>query len=87
MKNVMTMPFFSIIIPTYNSGKTIIKALNSIINQSFKNYEVLIIDWLSDDNTIGLIQNVMNQSVHIISEIDTGIYDAMNKGIIRASGK
>ena len=44
MKNVMTMPFFSIIIPTYNSGKTIIKALNSIINQSFKNYEVLIID-------------------------------------------
>jgi glycosyltransferase involved in cell wall biosynthesis len=79
----------SIIIPTFNSENKIEVCLNSILNQSFKNYEVLIIDGLSKDLTLlevkkfsGKISNLV-----VVSEKDKGIYDAMNKGINRAKGK
>lgn len=81
-------PFFSIIIPTYNSGATLDLALNSIYNQTFKNVEVLIMDGLSSDNTLPIAETYKNkiESVAIFSESDFGIYDAMNKGIEKAKG-
>ena len=47
----MIKPIFSIIIPTYNSSKTVNKTIRSVLNQSFKRYEVIIIDDGSSDNT------------------------------------
>ena len=82
-----TKTFFSIIIATYNSEKTIKDCLNSIKKQSFKNYELVVIDNLSSDKTIKIVRNFKFNKVKIIIEKDNGIYDALNKGIKNSSGK
>lgn len=85
----MNNPFFSIIIPTYNSAKTLSNCLDSIIKQSFQNFEIVIIDCISNDDTLNIIRQYAstNPKISFISEKDNGVYDAMNKGINRAKGK
>jgi len=80
-------PLFSIIIPTYNSEKTIENCLKSILNQQYKSYEILIIDGVSKDQTLNIVRSFANESVKIFSAPDKGIYDAMNKGIAIANGE
>jgi len=80
-------PFFSIIIPTLNSGKTIASAIQSVLYQSFVNYEVLVIDGGSADDTLAIAASFNSKKVTIISEADSGVYHAMNKGIKLAKGK
>ncbi len=82
-------PLLTIIIPTYNSENTVKNAIDSILNQTFTEYEILIIDNQSRDETIPVVQQYMlnNNSVRYISEKDNGIYDAMNKGISLAKGE
>ncbi len=77
----------SIIIPTYNATKTLSIALESILEQTFTDYEILVIDGLSSDNTVDLAKSYKDERIKIISEKDTGIYDAMNKGIQLAKGE
>ena len=78
---------FSIITPTFNSEKTISKNINSIISQSFKDWEQIIIDNSSTDNTIDLVKKFKNTNIKIISEKDDGIYNAINKGILNSKGE
>lgn len=79
-------PFFSIIIPTFNSAKTVQKCIESVIYQTFTNFEVLIIDGVSSDNTLQIASDFSDSRIKILSEPDKGIYDAMNKGIKLAKG-
>ncbi len=83
------MPKISVIIPTYNSAKTIQPCLDSIVAQTFTDTEVLIIDGVSTDSTASIVSFYINQFPFIrwISEKDKGIYDAMNKGIGMAAGE
>jgi len=81
------MYFFSIIIPTFNSENTIGKCLKSIYEQEFEDFEVIIIDGKSTDETLSIISAFKNHNTKVFSEIDEGIYDAMNKGIDLANGK
>jgi glycosyltransferase involved in cell wall biosynthesis len=83
------MAFFSIILPTYNSGSTLKIALDSILSQSFRDLELIIIDGESSDNTSQIVGNytISDDRVKYISEADEGIYDAMNKGIQQATGQ
>lgn len=81
------MPLISIIIPTYNSEKTISESIKSILEQSFDNYEILIMDGISDDHTLNIIKEFNDPRIRIFSEKDSGVYDAMNKGIEKAEGK
>nr|WP_294899524.1 glycosyltransferase family 2 protein [uncultured Pedobacter sp.] len=83
----MKTPFFSIIIPTFNSDKVLRKAISGIVNQTYNNYEILIIDGLSTDNTLDIAQSFGNENIRIYSEKDRGIYDAMNKGVRLAKGE
>ena len=85
----MTQPFFSIIIPTFNSGKTLLACLESIMGQSFQNFEILIMDGLSTDKTLFIVKKyeAANPNIRWFSEKDKGIYDAMNKGIKLAKGE
>lgn len=78
----------SIIIPTYNSGNTLSKTLQSIVYQNFKAFECLIVDGQSTDSTLSIASefNKNYPSIKFTSEPDQGIYDAMNKGIDLAKG-
>lgn len=77
----------SIIIPTFNSGAVLGRALDSIVAQTFSDWEVLIMDGVSADNTLEIAQSYNDPRIHIYSEPDKGIYDAMNKGIKKANGE
>lgn len=79
---------FSIIIPTFNSSKTLKDCLDSVFEQSFNSYEVLIIDSVSDDSTLSILNEYTSKfpSIKVYSEKDKGIYDAMNKGMSLAKG-
>ncbi|WP_299017202.1 glycosyltransferase family 2 protein [uncultured Polaribacter sp.] len=76
----------SIIIPSYNCDLTLKKCLDSIVKQTFIDYEVLILDNKSKDNTLSIARSFKDNRIKIFSETDSGIYDAMNKGIHLAEG-
>jgi len=84
---------FTVITVVFNGEKTIRKTIESVLKQSYKPYEYLIIDGKSNDNTLKIIQqydDLFFQKgivLKIISEHDTGIYNAMNKGIRLATGE
>ena len=79
----------SIITATYNSEKTLRDTLESVLNQTYDDYEHIIVDGLSKDNTMKIVKEYeqkYNGRLRYISEKDSGIYDAMNKGIKMATG-
>ncbi|MEX9251088.1 glycosyltransferase family 2 protein [Pseudenterobacter timonensis] len=76
----------SIITATYNSEKTLIDTLLSLEKQTYADIEYIIIDGASKDNTLQVIQQNCSKVTKIISEPDKGIYDALNKGILAATG-
>lgn len=87
-------PLASIIIPTLNNAHTIKSTIQSVIDQSYKNIEIIIIDGGSDDGTSDIINDFLlnghTDKVQIklwINEKDEGIYDAMNKGIDHSNGE
>ena len=84
----MDQPFFTIVIPTFNSAQTLKRSLDSVLGQGFTQLEILVIDGVSTDNTLDIIRtcSLKDNRLQYISEQDSGIYDAMNKGIKRASG-
>jgi glycosyltransferase involved in cell wall biosynthesis len=84
----LTNPLLTIVIPTFNSGKTLEQCLDSVVNQKFRNFEVWIIDGGSGDNTVDICKNYSTRYdfLNFVSEPDKGIYDAMNKGIAKALG-
>ena len=83
----MSQSFYSIIIPTFNSSKYIKRCIDSIVGQSFYQWEVLIMDGGSQDNTTIIAKSYNDERIRVYSEPDKGVYDAMNKGIEKASGE
>jgi len=75
----------SIITVVWNNAKTIKDAINSVLNQSYKDIEYIVIDGSSTDGTIDIVQSY-GDKIKFISEKDNGLYDAMNKGIRMATG-
>ena len=71
----------SIITPTFNSAKTIQSNMDSIKSQSFKDYQMIIIDNNSTDETIEINKKNNIQNIKFLIEKDLGIFDAINKGI------
>lgn len=82
----MNNPSFSIITITYNAEKFIERTIRSIIEQTYPFVEHIIIDGKSSDNTLQLIDKYVDKIACIVSEPDAGLYDAMNKGLQRATG-
>ena len=86
MHNVHPRPKFSIITVTYNAAKVLEDTIQSIVTQTYKNVEYIIVDGGSTDDTLAII-NKYREHIHtVISEPDQGLYDAMNKGIKLATG-
>lgn len=78
---------FSIIIVTYNSLNTLVRAVDSVLCQTYDKYELVIIDGDSNDGTKDYLQTLNDSHLKWISEKDNGIYNAMNKGVDIAEGK
>lgn len=76
----------SIIMVTYNSDKTLEQALQSVVNQEYLEKELIIIDGKSTDLTVPIIKNYESYVTYWNSEPDGGVYDAMNKGLQKATG-
>lgn len=79
------MPLISVITITYNAASTLPATLASVEAQTFADFEYLVIDGASRDDTVALASACPRAKV--ISEPDRGLYDAMNKGLHRASGR
>jgi glycosyltransferase involved in cell wall biosynthesis len=79
-------PKFSIITVTYNAAGVVGPTLQSVKAQTYTNYEYLLIDGGSNDDTVGIAKASGISFAQIVSERDNGIYDAMNKGIALATG-
>ena len=86
MKNICV----SIITVCFNSEKTIERTIKSVLEQTYKNLEYIIVDGKSTDKTLEIVKKyrpLFKGRMKVISEPDQGIYDAMNKGICNASGE
>ena len=79
-------PKFSIITVTYNAGKVLEDTIQSVISQTYRNVEYIIVDGKSKDNTLEIVDKYRNHISKVVSEPDKGLYDAMNKGILLATG-
>ena len=85
-KNLENKPLISIITVCQNSENTIKNTIKSVLNQNYDNIEYIIIDGKSEDKTLEIIQSFNDKIDFWVSEKDTGIYNAMNKGILLSSG-
>lgn len=79
-------PLISIITINFNNAFALEKTISSVVNQTFDNYEYIVIDGASTDNSLDIVEKYQKQISYWISEKDTGIYNAMNKGISAAKG-
>ena len=77
----------SIVVPSFNQGHFIDKTLKSIINQDYPNLELIIVDGGSSDSSVEVIKNYTNHIKWWVSEADDGQANAINKGMLHASGE
>jgi glycosyltransferase involved in cell wall biosynthesis len=81
-----TVPLVTVITVCFNSADSIETALRSVAIQDWPNVEHIVIDGGSTDDTLAILERNKNHLAHVVSEPDKGIYDAMNKGLDRATG-
>jgi len=80
-------PLVSLITVCFNAAEVLESTLKSALNQTFQNFELVIIDGGSTDQTLNIANQFKDKIGYIVSEKDKGIYDAMNKGVKAAKGK
>src|ERR1043166_2278014 len=81
-------PLFSVIVPSYNQGRYLRQTLESILGQSYRPLEVIVVDGASKDETVEVLKSFAHApELRWISEKDRGPADAVNKGFAMASGE
>ena len=83
---MVTNPLVTVITVCYNSANTLEQALKSVVIQDWPRVEHIVIDGGSTDDTLVILERYKNHLAYVVSEPDGGIYDAMNKGLDRATG-
>jgi glycosyltransferase involved in cell wall biosynthesis len=81
------MPQVSVIIPAYNSAETIVRTLESVLHQTHKDFEIVVIDDGSTDDTAARVQAVGDARIRLLSYPNGGLPTARNRGIAAASGE
>lgn len=81
----MNLPFFSVIIPTYNRAHVLARAIDSVLNQEFKDFELIVVDDGSTDNTKEII-NKYTQRFKFVEQSNCGVSNARNNGVKLSSG-
>lgn len=79
-------PTLSVITVVYNNARDIERTMRSVLNQTYRQIEYIIIDGASTDGTLDIIKRYETRIAKMVSEPDKGIYDAMNKGLKLATG-
>ncbi len=79
-------PLVSIITPSYNQGRYIEETIQSVVKQDYPNIEYIVIDGLSTDNSVEIIEKYKDQITYFVSEKDDGQSEAINKGFNIATG-
>lgn len=77
---------YSIITVNYNNKGGLEKTIKSVISQTFRDFEYIIIDGGSTDGSVDIIRKYADEITYWVSELDKGIYNAMNKGVMKAQG-
>ncbi|NNE33430.1 MAG: glycosyltransferase family 2 protein [Winogradskyella sp.] len=80
-------PFFSVVITVYNKANFILETLKGVLNQNFSDFEVLIVNDGSTDNSLDLIKSITDKRVSIISTTNNGVSTARNIGMKAAKAK
>lgn len=80
------LPIISVITVVFNAAQVLEETIKSVLEQTYKEIEYIIIDGGSSDGTLDIIHKYKDKVSYWISEKDNGIYDAMNKGIIASTG-
>lgn len=82
----MSTPVVTVLMPAYNAGKFIKEAIQSVLAQSFADFELLIVDDGSSDDTIAVIQSFTDPRIKYIQQLHRGIASALNTGLQEAKG-
>lgn len=85
--STQSTPFFSIVLPTYNRAHLLSGAINSVLNQSFDSWELLVVDDGSTDNTQSLVQSFPDKRIRYIYQDNAERSAARNNGINQAKGE
>ncbi len=84
----ITEPLVSVVIPVYNREDTVGRAINSILNQSYKNLELIIVDDCSNDNSLKVIREFRDERIRVVElKKNSGANAARNQGIMAARGQ
>lgn len=85
------MPFFSVVITTHNARKTISKTVRSVLNQTCNDFEIIVVDDCSNDNTVEIIQNSLNKQESDVNLVrlkeNRGVANARNIGVQKSTGE
>ena len=84
----MVNTYFSVVIPTYNNKDYLKKAIQSVLNQSFKEYEIIVVDNFSSDGTEKLISNMNEKKITFVKKDNNGVIArSRNLGINQSKSK
>ena len=81
------MPYFSVVIPVYNTEAWIEKTLKAVLGQTFSDFEIILVDDGSTDNSVSIADSFHTQKLKIIKQCNSGVSVARNAGIAEAKGK
>ncbi len=81
------MPFFSIVIPLFNKEKFVKNTLQSVLSQTFNDYEIIIVDDGSTDASVAIIKEIISDKIQLIQQKNQGVAKAKNVGIKHAKSK
>lgn len=82
----LNYPYISVITPSFNQGQFIEETIQSVLAQEYPNFELIVIDGASTDNSVNIIQKYKSRLTHWESELDRGQSHAINKGFKQATG-
>ena len=79
-------PLVSVIIPNYNCAEFVDKAIESVLSQTYKNIEIIVVDDGSTDNSIEILSSYLSE-ITLVSQSNSGVSSARNSGLVKASGE
>lgn len=82
----MSLPFFSVIIPVYNVERYLARCLDSVLAQTFSNFEIICVNDGSNDSSLAILQSYIDPRLHIITKQNEGLAAARNSGIAASRG-